>query len=205
MPLRQGYGVLKGVVTDFKAEAEGPAPHFQIELQADGELFRAVIHVRAESVQSELHFFADEDFRHPITERLYGLQRGFHPLESHEESGALDYVRGNLFPWEALKALPHDIASENNDLYLSLDACVRRVSHERGAVYIFGEHWGPESEEPDTVFKFEPTRGIRRIHMNQKHPLGVVPDASEAYQDGGLLFHFAQEGRWGAIFLAIRS
>jgi hypothetical protein len=54
------------------------------------------------------------------------------------------------------------------------------------------------------VFGFSPGNGVHDIHMNQGNNGPFVRDDG-VWQDGALLFHFADPDQWAAIFLAFQS
>jgi hypothetical protein len=136
---------------------------------------------------------------------LAPLAPGWHPLASRPGTGALDYIRGNLFDRAHLRTLPPDAVGPDNDLPDLFDHYVERAVGDPGArLFAFGERWGPEDAVPDKVFGFSPGNGVHDIHMNQGNAARFVRDDGP-WQDGGLLFHFPAEDRWVAVFLAFQS
>lgn len=212
MPLRN-YGVLKGRPIG-KLRGTGQRPHYQIRMIDDDTDYRIAVNVKSKLAPSELLYLIDENFVHPVTESLPGLSLGFTELHRAPNSGALDYIRGNLFDSTKMKPLPHNIPGPDNDLNEKIEAFVAQaMSNEDALIYAFGERWGPESRR-DKYFGFRPGNGIHDIHMNQgnhrsfQHTDGV-------WQDGALLIHFPQIGepddfnfhpeKWVAVFLAFQS
>lgn len=189
------YGVLKGVAVDFRREDNDPTPHFQLFLEADGQRMRVPVNVRSKLSPSELVYFVDSDFRHPMTSQLLDLPNGYTRLPETERRG-LDYIRGNLFDLEQAIALPHNLPGQDDDLQDIL------VSHTQAAmqassdatVFAFGEPF-PDDGAP---------QGVHDIHMNQgNHPRYREDDG--VFHDGGLVFHFPQRSRFVAVFLAFQS
>lgn len=202
MPLRS-YGVLKGRAIDRRA-GEGRNPHYQVRVVDDDTDYRVAVNVKSQLEPSELLYLVDDDFRHPITAGLEGLVLGFTPVESRQDGLALDFIRGNLFDRNRMRALPFDVPGPDNDLNEQMDRYVSRaMADEEALVYVFGERWGPE-EAKDKYFGFKPGNGIHDVHMNQGNADRFV-DQDGVWQDGALLIHFPTELRWVAIFLKFQS
>jgi uncharacterized protein YukJ len=199
MPL-SSYGVLVGRAVDCRREGGTDSPHYQVRIDAAGTSYRIAVNVLSQESPSELLYLADDDFRHPVTAAVAGLEAGWHVLPSRS---GLDFIRGNLFSRSAMRALPPDVAGPDNDLADFLDHYVKRAMADPGAlVYAFGERWGPESGKRDKVFGFKPGNGVHDIHMNQGNSERFRGDDG-VWQDGGLLLRL--DGRWVAIFLAFQS
>jgi uncharacterized protein YukJ len=202
------YGVFKGRVLDRKA-ARGRNAHYEIHGLDGGAHFRVSVNVRSKLHPSELLYFVDQDFSHPITNQLPGLPLGFTPARTRPGGIALDYIRGNLFDPADMKAMPHEVPGPCNDLNDLLDHTLQRVIEHPGAlIYAFGHRWGPLYRRKDKIFGFTPRNGIHDIHMNQgSHPLFQARDG--VWQDGGLLIQFPRprrtRDRWVAIFLTFQS
>lgn len=202
MPLKQ-YGVLKGKATDTR-NGEGRNPHFQVKI-TDNDLFRIAVNVKSQVEPSTLLYYVDEDFNHPILRDLVTLPFGFRELESKPGGMALDFIRGNLFDTTRMKVLPHDLPGPDNDLNELLHKYVRKaIAMETSETYAFGERWGPEEDERDLYFSFKPGNGVHDIHMNQGNSKKWEKDDG-VWQDGGIIFHYPDENRWTAVFLAFQS
>ncbi|HPE62965.1 MAG TPA: DUF2278 family protein, partial [Methanothrix sp.] len=114
MPL-EGYGVLKAKAIESK-NGVGESPHFQV-LAVDADLrHRIAINVKSSEPPSDLLYYVDEDFSHPIVEELAALPFGFVGLESKPGGMALDYIRGNLFNPSRMRPLPYNVPGPDNDL-----------------------------------------------------------------------------------------
>ena len=201
------YGVFKGRALDRKLGA-GSSPHYHIHGLDDGAHFRVSVNFKSKFHPSELLYFVDEDFRHPITDGLRDLALGFTPVRKRMGGLALDYIRGNLFDPAAMKPLPHKAPGPDDDLNDKFDAIIQRaIADERVLLYAFGTRWGPVYRKKDRYFRFTPRNGIHDIHMNQgSHPLFQAKDG--VWQDGGLLVQFPRTGRrhrWVAVFLKFQS
>jgi uncharacterized protein YukJ len=204
VPLRR-YGVLKGRVTAVATEFAADGPHYDVRIETPEASFRIAVNVQARQPPSDLLYLIDDDFRHPITERLVSLAPGFREINRPADGPALDYVRGALFDRRRLQPLPPDVPGPDNDLNERLDGHVRLALRDPDAeVYAFGERWGPERRRPDQVFGFLPGNGIHDIHMNQGNAEPWLAD-NGVWQDGGLLLRLAAAGRWVGIFLAFQS
>ncbi len=202
MPL-EGYGVLKGKAIESK-NGVGDSPHFQVLVVDDDLRHRIAINVKSSEAPSELLYFVDEDFNHPLIEELMVLPFGFLDLESKPGGMALDYIRGNIFDPSRMRPLPHNVPGPENDLNELIHKYIARaIGMETSAVYAFGQRWGPEKER-DKLFGFKPGSGIHDIHMNQGNSESWKKDDG-VYQDGGLIIHLPDEDRWVGIFLAFQS
>jgi uncharacterized protein YukJ len=203
MPLHS-YGVLKGKAIEVRLGA-GQSPHYQVRLVDDTTDYRIAVNVKSQMSPSELEFIVLERYQHPITGLVEGLGLGFTRLQSGPGTGALDFIRGNLFDRTEMRPLPFSLPGFDNDLNEKIDRVMQRaVADERALVYAFGERWGPETGKKDKYFGFTPGNGIHDIHMNQGNSGRFVGDDG-VYQDGGLLVHFPDQREWVGIFLKFQS
>lgn len=213
MPL-SSYGLLKGRPISSRSGA-GSSPHYQIHIVDETMDYRIAINVKSKLAPSELLYLIADDFRHPIVNELATLSPGFTRLASTPGGRALDYIRGNLFNPEDMRALAHAIPGPDNDLTEKIGAYIQRaIADENAEVYAFGERWGPELHRKDKYFGFLPGNGIHDIHMNQGNSGRFVGDDG-VWQDGGLILHYPaildEEGvvhweeQWVALFLAFQS
>jgi uncharacterized protein YukJ len=204
MPLEH-YGVLKGSVVDARREDDPDSPHYQVQVRAEGTDYRVAINVKSQMSPSELLFFVDDRFGHPVTAGLPGLPPGFSELQPEPDGLALDFIRGNLLDRTRLRPLPHTLPGPDNDLSDRIEHYVTRASQEHDSeLYAFGERWGPESGNPDKIFGFLPGNGVHDIHMNQGNSPQFARDDG-VWQDGALVFHFPSTDQWVAVFLAFQS
>jgi uncharacterized protein YukJ len=203
MPLKS-YGVLKGKAIEVRLGA-GSSPHYQVRLIDETVDYRIAINVKSQQTPSEVEYLVIDHFQHPITARVEGLPLGFSALARKPDSGALDFIRGNLFNRNDLRPLPFSVPGFDNDLNEKLDRVMQRaMSDEDALVYAFGERWGPEAGKKDKYFGFLPGNGIHDIHMNQGNNSAFAGDDG-VYQDGGLLIHFPDQHQWTAVFLKFQS
>jgi len=199
------YGLLSGRVLAGRREDGRRTPHYQVHVLAQGTHFRLAVNVESPLPPHDLLFHVEEDFRHPLTDRLAALAQGFHPRAGRRAGPALDYLRDGLLDRRAMRPLPPSRPGADNDLGDRLGHFVARAAREPGArVHAFGSRWGPEPKTADASFDFLPGNGLHNIHMNQGSAPGHAGDDG-AGQDGGLLFRFPAAGRWAALFLAFQS
>jgi len=196
-----GYGVLRGHAVE--AKLEGEKPHYQIHIQANGVDYRIAVNVMSDQAPSELLFFLDPDFKHPLLARLPALAEGFTAVQKQPNSIALDFIRGNLFSPEEMKVVPLERNGPGDDLHQIFEVHTQQAIARHADVYAFGSKWGPETKA-DQYFGFKPGNGIHDIHMNQGNAGGHAGD-NGVWQDGGLFLHFPDENRWLAFFLAFQS
>ena len=202
MPLNN-YGVLKGKAIERMLGA-GTSPHYQIHVIDDDTDWRIAVNVKSQVEPSELEYLIDDQFHHPILERLSALPLGFNRLQSRPDTGALDFIRGNLFDRTKMRPLPFDVPGFDNDLNEKLDSVVQRaMATEDSLIYAFGQRWGPETKK-DKYFGFLPGNGVHDIHMNQGNVERFVRDDG-VWQDGGVLIHFPSQNQWVGIFLKFQS
>lgn len=205
MPL-DSYGVLIGRAVDRRREGAVSTPHYQVRLaEGSGASYRIAINVKSQETPADLLYLLDDDFRHPVTASLVGLEQGWHALQPVAGGANLDFVRGNLFDAADMRPIPPDATGPDNDLADLLDHYVQRAIGDPSALlYAFGARWGPEKAVADKIFGFLPGNGVHDIHMNQGNS-GKFRADDGIWQDGGLLIHFPGESRWIGIFLAFQN
>jgi uncharacterized protein YukJ len=71
MPLNR-YGVLKGRPV-HKVMGSGRNPHYQIHTVDDATDYRIAVNVRSQEHPSEVEYFFDGRFRHPVLDLVGGL------------------------------------------------------------------------------------------------------------------------------------
>jgi len=200
----KSYGVLKGKPIEVRLGA-GQSPHYQVRVIDDTTDYRIAINVKSQLAPSEVEYVIIENFQHPITGVVDQFPFGFTALPSKPNSGALDFIRGNLFERSQMRPLPANLPGVDNDLNDKIDRIMQRaISDEHAVAYAFGQRWGPESGVKDKYFGFLPGNGIHDIHMNQGNAGQFVKDDG-VYQDGGLVLHFPDQGEWTAAFLKFQS
>lgn len=203
MPLSR-YGVLKARPVDRRLGLDNRSPHYQIRTVAGDLDHRIAVNVKSQLSPSEVLYYIDDHFEHPIADVLVETEEGFSELARTPTGGGLDFIRGNLFDPMRMVPLPHDVPGADNDLNEKLDSVVQRaLADEAAMLYAFGQEWGPEPA-PDKYFGFRPNRGVHDIHMNQGNS-GRFKRDNGVWQDGGLIIHFPHQSQWVAVFLAFQS
>jgi len=203
------YGVLTGTVVDkldsvaaLKRFPKG-SPHYQILLDVNGSKYRVAVNVKSDETPVNLLFFLDDNYQNPILNKIQTTV-GFTPLSPNATSGALDFLRLQLFDLSKMRVVP--AASDpisGNDLNDIFTVYINQAQNTPGAlVYAFGSKW-PDDGQPDQYFFFQPSVGIHDIHMNQGD--SVQKDANGIFQDGALLIFYPDEKRWVAMFLKFQS
>lgn len=185
------YGVLKGRVTAFEVERSEDTPHCQVTIAAGGRHFRAAINVKSSESPSQVVFHQSDDFTHPHLARFLALGQGFTRLDKNGTSGALDFIRGNLFDFSQVVALPHNAPGRDDDLSDRLTLQLQRAIDLGGDVdaYVFGEQF---------------PNGIHDVHMNQGS-IGRFQSSNGVWQDGAFFLHDRAADRWTALFIAFQS
>jgi uncharacterized protein YukJ len=202
MPIAN-YGVLVGRAIQRRL-GTGDSPHYQIEMADNDTDYRIAVNVKSSESPSEVEFFIDEHFQHPILTELAAQPTGFKALQSKPGGIALDYIRGNLVDQTKFIPLPIAASGADNDLNDRIDHFVQRaMGDETSLLYAFGQRWGPETVK-DKIFGFKPGNGVHDIHMNQGNSPKFKGDDG-VWQDGGLIFHFPNQNQWVAMFLKFQS
>jgi uncharacterized protein YukJ len=190
MPINP-YGVLKGRVTAFEVERNEQTPHCQVTIAAGGQSFRAAINVKSAESPSQVVFHQRDDFTHPHLARLVGFGAGFTRLDKNGTSGAVDFIRGNMFDFNQVVALPHNAPGRDDDLSDKLSLQLQRAIDLGSEVdaYVFGEQF---------------PGGIHDVHMNQGS-VGRFQSSNGVWQDGAFFLHDRAADRWTALFIAFQS
>jgi uncharacterized protein YukJ len=206
MPI-QNYGVLKGRVYE-RIRATSKSEHFQILVNRGDNPHRIAINTKSAEPPSEVLFYANEDFKHPITDAIQqaDLAVGFTPLPSNPSSIALDFIRSNLFDVSEMVPLPSNASGNNDDLNDRLDFFIQlAIKDESAVIYAFGQHWEDQHGADQYFHEINPSTGIHDIHMNQGNPKGNYFADNGIYQDGGIIIHYPSRDRWAAVFTAFQS
>ena len=202
------YTLVKGQALSHREERGGKSPHFQILLDCGGIWLRLAINTRSGSSggqDAELLFLANDDFQHPLTDRLLELPDGIYEVASEPHGLALDYQRGQLFDPRHMRHIPASRPGAHNDLSDELLSRVTRAINDPAArVYAWGTRWGPEQNSVDHIFHFTPGNGIHDIHMNQGNMDEHAHD-NGTWADGAIMFSTGDGAQWCAIFLAFQT
>ncbi len=202
------YTLAKGQALSHREERGGKSPHFQILLDCGGTRVRLAINTRSGASggqEAELLFAANDDFQHPLTDRLIELPDGIYEVASVPEGLAIDYQRGHLFDPRHMRSIPASRPGAHNDLSDELLSRVTRAINDPEArVYAWGTRWGPEHNSIDHIFHFTPGNGIHDIHMNQGN-MDEHRHDNGAWADGAIMFSTGNGAHWCAVFLAFQT
>jgi uncharacterized protein YukJ len=202
------YTLAKGRALSHSEERGGKSPHFQILLDCGGVRLRLAINTRSGSSrgqEAELLFLANDDFQHPLTDRLIEIPDGIHEVASNPQGLALDYQRGRMFNPREMRRIPASRPGAHNDLSDELLSRVTRAINEPAArVYAWGSRWGPERNSIDHIFHFMPGNGIHDIHMNQGN-MDEHRHDNGTWADGAIMFSIGDGAHWCAVFLAFQT
>jgi uncharacterized protein YukJ len=202
------YSLAVGRVVDRDVESTSRTPHYHILLDCDGLMVRVAINTRSGTSRrhkADLLYFADNDFRHDLTDRLTDLSDGITGVPTRPDGLALDYQRGGMFDHRQMRRIPDHRPGPHNDLVEELEERVRRgIANPAMRLFAYGTRWGPELNRPDHVFGYEPGNGIHDVHMNQGNDDEHWHD-NAIWADGGLLFFDPETARWSVVFLAFQT
>src|SRR3954454_472526 len=174
MPI-QNYGVLTGKVYE-RIRATSNSEHFQILVNRGDNPHRIAINTKSAEPPSEVLFYANEDFHHPITDAIQqaDLSIGFTPLPSNPSGIALDFIRSNLFDVSEMVPLPSNASGNNDDLNDRLDFFIQlAIKDESAVIYAFGQHWVDANKADQYFHEINPSTGIHDIPMTQGNPRGA--------------------------------
>lgn len=202
------YTLAKGQALSHREERGGKSPHFQILLDCGGIRLRLAVNTRSgasRGQEAELLFLANDNFQHPLTDRLLDLPDGIYEVETAPGDLALDYQRGRMFDPRHMRQIPASRPGAHNDLSDELLSRVTRAINEPDArVYAWGTRWGPEKNSIDHIFHFTPGNGIHDIHMNQGN-LDEHRHDNGTWADGAVMFSTGNGEQWCAVFLAFQT
>lgn len=201
------YGILTGRVF-ARQLATKKDEHYHMLLNRGNDPQRAAVNTQSTEPPSQVLYYSTTNFQHPITDAILAasLPMGYTALASKAGGLALDFVRMNLFPINAMKPLSGTQAGTSTDLNDQLDITVQAAIGDPTAVlYAFGQHWQDASGADEVFPEINPSKGTHDIHMNQGNPKGSFFKDNGVYQDGALLFHFPSKGSWTGVFIAFQS
>ncbi|KAL4924955.1 uncharacterized protein BDV17DRAFT_300704 [Aspergillus undulatus] len=212
MPVKN-YGVWKGYASGYGIEPcqqDTKVPQLSLYFEEqdpsdlelhgisrrDGEVAgvrRAAINITSGDLyDSRLVYWVNYQIdQNAIVDELAGLKLGFSPINTGARGLGLDYINNSLFKCSSGRLLPHDIPGQFNDIIDVLQPDIERAIDEHAEVYVFGS-------------RSDCMRDMHNIHMNQGNGMKFRAEDG-VFQDGGLLFHFANSNEWLGIFLAFAS
>ena len=173
------YTLAKGQALSHREERGGKSPHFQILLDCGGTRVRLAINTRSGASggqEAELLFAANDDFRHPLTDRLIELPDGIYEVASVPEGLAIDYQRGHLFDPRHMRSIP---ASRPGDSDPSSSG-----DHDSGhaAPTYSSDHYNYSTDHPEE----SPSAGSHPHHPDESHD--SVGDYEQYLRDHASLY-----------------
>ena len=183
MPLFDGYGVLVGTLLNYycdHAANEGTYYHCNLKVRAHGRVFRCAVDLDSKNDAHGLQWRLVE-LPSGALHKILHFQEGWHPLDSHPGSGAIDYYRTPLLQpaCDVRDVVPdsnnHDAAAEEEPL---------RASWKYGTGPAAFRDLEPLLKSSKKLFIFgEPFRtghGVNNIHQNQGDP----PESKWYHENG---------------------
>lgn len=187
MPLNHGYGVLVGTIQNYYRDDPddfGQYYHANLVITARAETYLCAVDVDSHQSNTGVEW---RTVHMPATKlsRLTTLGPGYHALVSNSGSGAVDYIRSQMFAGRlgrlailrSLLRLPFDPASRwrrgtSLQALEDLEPLVTTTRANGLCALVFGE--------PFTV-----GHGVHNIHQNQGDPAGSEWwEANGIWQDG---------------------
>lgn len=189
------YGCWKGTPISYTGQTleQDKSPHITLKF-SDGtsnKTFEAQINVASTEKETEIVYWLNNNWSHPITKTLTPLSEGFHEATTTDGTGlSLDFIRTTpaLVDFSAGLLVQDSDSSESNDILSEIEPIIKDAIAAQATVYIFGRSYGT---------------GIDDIHMNQ----GNTGDFENAVGiDGALIFHYPTgDQQWIAVFLAFAT
>ena len=172
MPLYDGYGVLVGTLQKYYCDHtvnDGTYYHCNVKVRAGGRIYRCPIDLDSKHDAHGLQWRVVELAADAILPILH-LKEGWHPLDSHPGSGAIDYYRSpELQPTTEC----HHVASDSDNLEAEIEGTLT-ASWKYGTGPAAFRDLEPLLRHSRKLFIFgEPFRtgyGVHNIHQNQGDP-----------------------------------
>ncbi|KAK3678266.1 hypothetical protein LTR78_001561 [Recurvomyces mirabilis] len=184
MPI-SNYGVWKA-----QTLLQDESPHITLKFSdGSGKGKEAAINVASTDSDTRLVYWLQRQWDHPITQDLTPLADGFHKASGSGTDLSLDYVRTTpaLVDFKAGQVLDDNGSNSTTNILDQLEPILNDAISAKADIYIFGSSYGT---------------GIHDIHMNQ----GSQPRfANGIGEDGAIVFHYASDGHFEAVFLAFAS
>lgn len=190
------YGCWKGTPIIYSAQTlqQDRSPHLTIKFSSgtNGKTYEAQINVASTEKESELVYWMNRSWSHPITKTLTSLSEGFHKATITDGTGlSLDFIRTTpalLDFSEGLIVQDDDSSDTANNILDQLEPIVKEAIASEATIYIFGRDYNT---------------GIDDVHMNQGNT-GNYENAVGT--DGALIFHYPNgDQHFEAIFLAFAT
>ncbi|KAL4780683.1 hypothetical protein BJX76DRAFT_337253 [Aspergillus varians] len=224
------YGVWKGRVIDYTIEhphddATSPLPlpalslyFHDLDVERTGSVtpsqaqespgergaHRAAINTTSGDLRDSrlVYWVNDRIDQNPIVDELARLPFGFSSTTDSQGQGhglGLDYIRNSPFTTTNGRLLPHQIPGQFGDIIDVLEPSIRQAIDSDAEIYIFGSRTDTNTGTGDGD-----GISMHNIHMNQGNGRKFQTEDG-VFQDGGLIFHFADSDEWLGVFLAFAS
>jgi len=190
------YGCWVGTPISYTGQTleQDKSPHITLNFTdgtSNNKTFQAQINVASTEKDTELVYWLNNNWSHPITETLTSLSEGFHEATTTDGTGlSLDFLRTTpaLVDFSAGQVVQDSDSSDSNDILGDLEPIIKSAIAAKATVYIFGRDY---------------QTGIDDIHMNQ----GNTGDFENAVgTDGALIFHYPTgDQQFVAVFLAFAT
>jgi uncharacterized protein YukJ len=170
------YGLIAGIpLKDFEKAA--PHPHLYIYIKNnDGDPFKIVINIEGYD-KYEIFFAHVKDLTADFLSHLATIKNGTCSLQTTQESGALDYIKGGFVSKEQFSK-----ASKEELTNIIIKIIEPYIDAQNGSRLIaYGSRF---------------PGGIHDIHMNQ----GESSQTQTPYQDGALVLYDAINDKYEGLF-----
>lgn len=190
------YGCWKGTPISYSGQTlqQDKSPHLTIKFTSgdSDKTYEAQVNVASTEKETELVYWMNRNWNHPITKTLTSLSEGFHGATTTDGTGlSLDFIRTSpaLVDFSAGRIVQDDDSSDAaNNILDQLEPIVKSAIAAKAKMYIFGRDYNT---------------GIDDVHMNQGNT-GNYENAVGT--DGALIFHYPTgEQQFEAVFLAFAT
>lgn len=153
------YGCWKGTPISYTGQTleQDRSPHITLKF-SDGtssKTYEAQINVASTSKETQLVYWLNRTWTHPLTKTLTSLSEGFHQATTTDGTGlSLDFLRTKpaLVDFAAGQIVQDSNASAGNDILSDLEPVIKDAIAAKASVYVFGRDY---------------QTGIDDVHMNQ--------------------------------------
>lgn len=187
------YGVWSGTPTSYSGQTleQDKSPHITLKFTSGGQSVEANINVASTSTDTDLIYWINKSWTHPLTSTLTGLSSGFHEATTTDGTGlSLDFIRTSpaLLDFAAGELVQDSSTSTSNNILSLVEPIIKDAIAGKANVFIFGRDYGT---------------GIDDVHMNQ----GNTGDYSNGVGiDGALIFQFTSgTPHFEALFFAFAT
>jgi len=201
MPLDDGYGALRGKITDYfrdDPDEFGKYYHGNLRIQAPNGIYHCAIDVDSKSSSVGVQWRTVE-VRTDELASVLALGNGYHDVAMTSTSGAIDYIRSTMFTvrtgclaifW-GLLGKEFDItkvwrSGSDIDALADLEPHIEVTRNNNLDALVFGE-------------PFTDGLGLHNIHQNQGDPAGSQWYASNGIWQDGCTFLQQSEDKWVAF------